>query len=162
MGVGELLDHVTEGFPLSPDEAEEGRGAIKVAIIGRPNVGKSTLLNTLVGQERTIVSPVAGTTRDAVDETLHRDGTDYVFVDTAGTIVSYSSAAGQYSYAYDSGSWYTSAFIDSFRDHCYEEGMSWELIFAASNDKVQDNVNRRKKYEPGLAQDPVALLNISY
>ena len=84
LGVGELLDHVTEAFPAGQDEVEESGGAIKVAIIGRPNVGKSTLLNTLVGQKRTIVSPVAGTTRDAVDETLHRDGADYVFVDTAG------------------------------------------------------------------------------
>ena len=57
---------------------------IKVAIIGRPNVGKSTLLNALTGQERAIVSPVAGTTRDSVDETVERDGVEYVFVDTAG------------------------------------------------------------------------------
>ena len=71
--------------------ARRGRGGratapagIKVAIIGRPNVGKSTLLNALTGQERAIVSPVAGTTRDAVDEKVTRDGTDYIFVDTAG------------------------------------------------------------------------------
>ena len=57
---------------------------IKIAIIGRPNVGKSTLLNALTGTERAIVSPVAGTTRDAVDETIHHNGIDYVFVDTAG------------------------------------------------------------------------------
>src|ERR1700678_3330006 len=56
----------------------------KVAIIGRPNVGKSTLLNALTGKERAIVSPIAGTTRDAVDETIERNGTRYVFVDTAG------------------------------------------------------------------------------
>ena len=62
----------------------EAGDAIKVAIIGRPNVGKSTLLNALTGQERAIVSPVAGTTRDAVDETVTRDGVEYVFVDTAG------------------------------------------------------------------------------
>jgi GTP-binding protein len=55
-----------------------------VAIIGRPNVGKSTLLNALTGEERAIVSPVAGTTRDAVDEKVSRDGVDYVFIDTAG------------------------------------------------------------------------------
>ena len=55
-----------------------------MAIIGRPNVGKSTLLNALVGQDRAIVSPIAGTTRDAVDETVTRGGLDYIFVDTAG------------------------------------------------------------------------------
>src|SRR6202035_3169218 len=57
---------------------------IKVAIIGRPNVGKSTLLNALIGSERAIVSPIAGTTRDAVDETMIENGTEYVFIDTAG------------------------------------------------------------------------------
>jgi len=56
-----------------------------VAILGRPpNVGKSTLLNTLTGSERSIVSPVAGTTRDAVDETVIHEGVEYLFVDTAG------------------------------------------------------------------------------
>ena len=86
IGVDALLDHVTEGFAAPAEEpAEEPDGSrIKIAIIGRPNVGKSTLLNTLTGEERAIVSPVAGTTRDAVDETVHRNGVDYVFVDTAG------------------------------------------------------------------------------
>ncbi|HYM00406.1 MAG TPA: GTP-binding protein, partial [Blastocatellia bacterium] len=58
--------------------------AVKVAIIGRPNVGKSTLLNALVNEERSIVSPVAGTTRDAVDESVMHNGFEFVFVDTAG------------------------------------------------------------------------------
>ena len=81
-GVDALLDRVTAGFPeASPEGPPEG---IKVAIIGRPNVGKSTLLNALTGQERAIVSPIAGTTRDAVDETVSRDGVEYVFIDTAG------------------------------------------------------------------------------
>ena len=87
-GVYALLDRVTAGFPAgevtatpSNENVPEG---IKVAIIGRPNVGKSTLLNTLTGQERAIVSPIAGTTRDAVDEKITRGGADYVFVDTAG------------------------------------------------------------------------------
>ncbi|HEX3747866.1 MAG TPA: ribosome biogenesis GTPase Der [Bryobacteraceae bacterium] len=87
-GVDALLDRVTAGFPKGPAEeeapAEKPAEPIKVAIIGRPNVGKSTLLNTLTGQERAIVSPIAGTTRDAVDETVYRDGLEYVFVDTAG------------------------------------------------------------------------------
>jgi GTP-binding protein len=83
-GTDALLDHVTKSFPKAEEPAEGEAARIKVAIIGRPNVGKSTLLNTLTGQERAIVSPVAGTTRDAVDETVERDGTEYVFIDTAG------------------------------------------------------------------------------
>ena len=85
LGGDDLLDHVTAGFPLNvPEETPEPERKIKVAIIGRPNVGKSTLLNALVGEDRAIVSPVAGTTRDAVDVSIERDGTAYVFVDTAG------------------------------------------------------------------------------
>ena len=86
MGLDDLLEHVTRGFPRdgAAAEAEETARAIKVAIIGRPNVGKSTLLNALVGQERSIVSPVAGTTRDAVDETVEHEGAEFAFVDTAG------------------------------------------------------------------------------
>jgi GTPase len=83
LGIDDLLDHVTEGFGVT--EFEEAKTApIKVAIIGRPNVGKSTLLNALVGEDRAIVSPVAGTTRDAVDEKVVSDGCQFVFVDTAG------------------------------------------------------------------------------
>ncbi|MBZ5626260.1 MAG: ribosome biogenesis GTPase Der [Acidobacteriia bacterium] len=86
IGVDALLDRVTAGIEresnaepaAAPDES------IRVAIIGRPNVGKSTLLNQLTGKERAIVSPIAGTTRDAVDERVTHDGTDYVFIDTAG------------------------------------------------------------------------------
>ena len=85
LGIGDLLDHVTEGFPAGNSaKSDERPRAIKVAIIGRPNVGKSTLLNALVGAERAIVSPVAGTTRDAVDEAVTVGGQEYVFVDTAG------------------------------------------------------------------------------
>ncbi len=85
IGLDDMLDHVTSGFPVV-DEAErpEIGSRIKVAILGRPNVGKSTLLNALVGADRSIVSPVAGTTRDAVDESVTEDGIEYVFVDTAG------------------------------------------------------------------------------
>ncbi len=81
-GVDALLDHVTRDFERS--EAPPELSAIKVAIIGRPNVGKSTLLNALTGADRAIVSPIAGTTRDAVDETVEYDGAQFVFVDTAG------------------------------------------------------------------------------
>jgi GTP-binding protein len=85
MGIAELLDHITENFAWVGEESEKAREPqIRVAIIGRPNVGKSTLLNTLTGQERAIVSPVAGTTRDSVDESVMRGGMRYTFVDTAG------------------------------------------------------------------------------
>jgi GTP-binding protein len=84
VGVDALLDHVTAGFPEPSGEPAAAAAPIKVAIIGRPNVGKSTLLNTLTGQDRSIVSPVAGTTRDAVDEMVKHDGVEYLFVDTAG------------------------------------------------------------------------------
>jgi GTPase len=89
LGLDELLEHVTAPFPREPDVGEESEGEgnerrIKVAIIGRPNVGKSTMLNTLVGAERAIVSPVPGTTRDAVDESIHDGNTTFRFVDTAG------------------------------------------------------------------------------
>jgi GTPase len=84
-GVDALLEHVTADFLEPAVEAEQAaHPPIKVAIIGRPNVGKSTLLNTLIGEERAIVSPSAGTTRDAVDERILRDGIEYVFIDTAG------------------------------------------------------------------------------
>jgi GTP-binding protein len=90
INIGDLLEQVTAPFPKSaptPEEAEDDAASqrrIKVAIIGRPNVGKSTLLNSLVGSERAIVSPVAGTTRDSVDETIQDGNTSYRFVDTAG------------------------------------------------------------------------------
>jgi GTPase len=90
LGIGELLESATEGFPdeeeaeTAVETGEEGPKRIKVAIIGRPNVGKSTLLNALTGSDRAIVSPVAGTTRDAVDESIDVEGTEFVFVDTAG------------------------------------------------------------------------------
>ncbi|HLY18955.1 MAG TPA: ribosome biogenesis GTPase Der [Bryobacteraceae bacterium] len=86
IGVDALVEHVTAGFEKAAESAapEEPVESIKVAIIGRPNVGKSTLLNTLTGEDRAIVSPIAGTTRDSVDETITRDGASYTFVDTAG------------------------------------------------------------------------------
>jgi GTP-binding protein len=82
IGIETLLDQVTESFPKST--APEKLPEIKVAIIGRPNVGKSTLLNSLTGIDRSIVSPIAGTTRDAVDESVILNGVEYTFVDTAG------------------------------------------------------------------------------
>lgn len=89
LGLDELLEHVTARFPREPDigedsEEEGDERRIKIAIIGRPNVGKSTMLNALVGAERAIVSPVPGTTRDAVDESIRDGNTTLEFVDTAG------------------------------------------------------------------------------
>ena len=85
LGIDDLLDHITRDFPKSiDDESGPPPLSIRVAIIGRPNVGKSTLLNALVGQDRAIVAPEAGTTRDVVDEHVLHDGVEYVFVDTAG------------------------------------------------------------------------------
>ncbi len=84
-GLQELMDHVTASFP-EEETAPEARSQrpIQVAIIGKPNAGKSTLLNRLVGAERSIVSETPGTTRDAVDATVTRDGAAYTFIDTAG------------------------------------------------------------------------------
>ncbi len=89
LGLDELLYEITKPFPKEAPEPEEAESEtderrIKVAIIGRPNVGKSTMLNALVGAERSIVSPVAGTTIDAVDESIREGNTTYRFVDTAG------------------------------------------------------------------------------
>jgi GTP-binding protein len=89
LGIDDLLGQVTAPFPKYEPETDQAESEgqqkrIKVAIIGRPNVGKSTLLNSLVGSERAIVSPVAGTTRDAVDESVQDGNTTYRFVDTAG------------------------------------------------------------------------------
>ncbi|HEX2712667.1 MAG TPA: ribosome biogenesis GTPase Der, partial [Candidatus Acidoferrales bacterium] len=82
LGVDELLRHLTRGFPRM--EAAEAEEAVRVAIIGRPNVGKSTLLNCLAGSERAIVSPEPGTTRDAVDTLVRHGERAYRFIDTAG------------------------------------------------------------------------------
>jgi GTP-binding protein len=82
LGVGDLLDLVVESFPTVEDEEEDE--TLKIAIIGRPNVGKSSLLNALLGQERTIVSEIPGTTRDAIDMQLTWEGEPVVLIDTAG------------------------------------------------------------------------------
>jgi GTP-binding protein len=82
-GVGDLLDAAVLKFPESSDD-EYGEDVIKVALIGRPNVGKSSLVNALLGEERVIVSDVAGTTRDAIDTPFEWEGQKYVLIDTAG------------------------------------------------------------------------------
>ncbi|MDH7485749.1 MAG: ribosome biogenesis GTPase Der [Anaerolineae bacterium] len=81
-GTGDLLDAVVGSFPAG--EPEELPEAVKIAIVGRPNVGKSSLLNALLGQERAIVSPIPGTTRDAIDTFLEWEGRPVVLIDTAG------------------------------------------------------------------------------
>lgn len=82
-GLGDLLDEVAKHFPEDYD-ATYPEDTIKVSLIGRPNVGKSSLVNALLGEERVMVSEVAGTTRDAVDTQFSREGQDFVLIDTAG------------------------------------------------------------------------------
>ena len=83
LGLGELLDAVIAHFP-EQDEEEEDDDRPRIAIVGKPNVGKSSIINKLLGENRVIVSDVAGTTRDAVDTEIVHNGTEYVFIDTAG------------------------------------------------------------------------------
>lgn len=83
-GVGDLLDQVFDHLEFEEEVEEEQSTEIKLAIIGRPNVGKSSLLNKILGEERVIVSPIAGTTRDAIDTHLTVDGQNYTLIDTAG------------------------------------------------------------------------------
>lgn len=82
-GLGDLLDAVVERLPEKIDD-EYDEDVIRVALIGRPNVGKSSLVNAILGEERVIVSDIAGTTRDAIDTPFERDGQRYVLIDTAG------------------------------------------------------------------------------
>ncbi|MEL1136236.1 ribosome biogenesis GTPase Der [Desulfitobacterium sp. THU1] len=83
MNIGDLLDEVVSHFPDELDE-EMDPDTIRIAVIGRPNVGKSSLVNTLLGEERVIVSNIPGTTRDAIDSAFEHDGKHYVIIDTAG------------------------------------------------------------------------------
>lgn len=83
LGIGDLLEAAARHFPEDTGD-EYGEDVIKVALIGRPNVGKSSLVNAMLGQERVIVSDVAGTTRDAIDTPFEKDGQKYVLIDTAG------------------------------------------------------------------------------
>ena len=83
MGTGDLLDAVFEYMPPQEEEEEE-HDTIKVAVIGKPNAGKSSLINCIAGEERSIVSNIAGTTRDAIDTHIHNKHGDFIFIDTAG------------------------------------------------------------------------------
>src|SRR4051812_17147078 len=86
LGTGDLLDRGADALAESPrgDETEEDDDAVRIAVIGRPNVGKSSLVNRLLGEERVIVSELAGTTRDAIDTRLEIEGREVLLVDTAG------------------------------------------------------------------------------
>lgn len=85
-GIGDLLDKVYDAIDIDEDVEEDDKDddRIRLAIIGRPNVGKSSILNKLLGEERVIVSPIAGTTRDAIDTDITVDGRDFIIIDTAG------------------------------------------------------------------------------
>ena len=83
LGIGEMLDEVVKFFPEGSAEDEEDDRP-KIAIVGKPNVGKSSIINKLIGENRVIVSDIAGTTRDAIDTEVEHNGKDYVFIDTAG------------------------------------------------------------------------------
>ena len=83
MGLGDLLDEVVENFPKGLN-TEYSEDIIRVAITGKPNAGKSSILNNILGEERVIVSPIAGTTRDAVDTYFEKDGQQFLLIDTAG------------------------------------------------------------------------------
>ncbi len=83
LGVGDLLDEIVSYFPDESGTAEE-ENIIKVAVVGKPNAGKSSLINRILGENRVIVSDIAGTTRDAIDSAYELDGQKYVFIDTAG------------------------------------------------------------------------------
>ena len=82
-GIGDMLDEVVKYFPEGSEEEEEDERP-KVAIVGKPNVGKSSIINKLTGENRVIVSDIAGTTRDAIDTDIIYNGREYVFIDTAG------------------------------------------------------------------------------
>ena len=83
LGLGDLLDAMVQHFPQNDEAVEEAR-TIQIAVVGRPNVGKSSLVNRILGQERSMVSDIAGTTRDAVDTAFVREGQRYNIIDTAG------------------------------------------------------------------------------
>jgi GTPase len=99
-GSGDLLDGILSAIPAAPTElVDGGRGPRRVAIVGKPNVGKSSLLNKLAGQQRVVVDEVAGTTVDPVDELVEIDGEIYRFIDTAGIRRRIKEAAGHEYYA---------------------------------------------------------------
>ena len=83
LGIGEVLDAILEQLPIFEEDDEESN-LIRVAVVGKPNAGKSSLINRILGEERVIVSDIPGTTRDAIDTYVTKDGQDFCFIDTAG------------------------------------------------------------------------------
>ena len=83
LNLGDLLDEICKFFP-DPDEEEEEKTAVQIAVVGKPNAGKSSLVNRILGEERVMVSEIAGTTRDAIDTRFTDNGEDFVIIDTAG------------------------------------------------------------------------------
>lgn len=83
LGIGDLLDELVKHFSEESEEEEEDERP-RIAIVGKPNAGKSSIINKIVGENRVIVSDIAGTTRDAVDTAVVKNGKEYVFIDTAG------------------------------------------------------------------------------
>lgn len=82
-GLGEALDAIVKNFPLMVGE-QDGEQPVKIAVVGRPNAGKSSIVNRILGEERVVVSNIAGTTRDAIDTNFRYNGKDYTIIDTAG------------------------------------------------------------------------------
>jgi GTP-binding protein len=98
-GAGDLLDKVVENLPSEPGKFESHPDARAIALLGRPNVGKSSLLNKLVGSARAVVSSTAGTTVDPIDEYVELDGSEWVFIDTAGIRKKFKQDSGHEYYA---------------------------------------------------------------
>ncbi len=104
LGIGDLLDEIVSRFPKHDQEDEED-GVIQIAVLGKPNVGKSSLVNALLGEERTIVSDIAGTTRDSIDSILTFEGRTYRIVDTAASAASARSRTNPSSVTASSAPW---------------------------------------------------------
>ncbi len=127
LGVGDLLDKLVEMLPDAAPVGEEDNNVIRVALAGRPNVGKSSFINQLIGEDRLIVTPIAGTTRDAVDTPFNYDGQSFVLVDTAGLRRKYK--------VYENVEFYTNLRTDRAIDNC---DVAVVLIDAQDGMTVQD------------------------